>query len=161
MTILTQARLKEVLSYNPRTGVWRWPETATHMMAGRLAGCTGPYGYRYIGVDGERYFAHRLAFLYMTGSWPTHMVDHKNRVRSDNRWSNLRNVTNAENQQNQCGPQRNNKSGYLGVCWNKAKMKWVATIRTHGLIEHLGAFYDIREARDAYVEAKKTKHAIQ
>ncbi|MCK9994454.1 MAG: hypothetical protein Dbin4_02974, partial [Alphaproteobacteria bacterium] len=101
MAELTQSRLKELLHYDPDTGVFtRRVQTSSNARVGDVAGCLHPEGYRHIQIDGKRYAAHRLAWLYMTGEWPTNQLDHLNGVRDDNRWGNLREATHGQNQQN-------------------------------------------------------------
>jgi hypothetical protein len=103
---LTQERLKEILHYDPETGMWTWIKERKYMniLVGSIAGTVKSNGYLYIGIDRKQYRASRLAFLYMTGKLPPDEVDHKNRVRLYNRWSNLRLVTHSENQQNKGPP---------------------------------------------------------
>lgn len=89
--MLTQERLKELLTYEPATGVFRWRERRGNQGGGCVApgdeaGSVYKNGYRMIGVGGRRYGAHRLAFLYMTGAFPPAEVDHINGVPADNRW---------------------------------------------------------------------------
>lgn len=96
-------------------------------------------------VDRQFYKAHRLAFLYMEGSFPRSDVDHINREPSDNRWANLRRATRSENNRN-TRLYRNNTSGMRGVSWDKSKQKWVANGRLHGVLKKLGSFTDKEEA---------------
>lgn len=87
---LTAKRLRQVLDYNPRTGVFTWKEKIGHRTAvGERAGSQESAGYRTIGIDGVRSLEHRLAVLHQTGKWPRRIVTHKNGDRSDNRWKNL------------------------------------------------------------------------
>lgn len=97
----TQARLKELLDYVPETGEFRWRVGRTgYAQAGSLAGRLDGSGYRQISVDGRRYGAHRLAWLYSNGEWPNDEIDHINGNRDDNRISNLRSVDRATNMRN-------------------------------------------------------------
>jgi HNH endonuclease len=99
---LTAARLREVLNYCPDTGVWTWikrTNSSSRIAHGSVAGYTGT-GYRQITIDGKRHRSSRLAYLYMTGEWPAHCVDHIDRCRDNDRWGNLRPVTVAENSAN-------------------------------------------------------------
>jgi hypothetical protein len=98
--MLTQERLKELLDYSPETGEFRWQASRGGVRAGDLAGCADRLGYLRITIDGRRHSAARLAFLWMVGAFPVDEVDHRNQVKSDNRWSNLRNATRAQNQAN-------------------------------------------------------------
>lgn len=148
-------RIREVLSYNPETGEFHWRVTlSARRIAGSLAGEVKDSGYRLIGVDGARYRAHRLAFVYMNGEWPADQVDHVNCNRSDNRWVNLRAATNQQNGANR-GANRNNKSGYKGVSWNCQRGKWAAKITLRGRQKHLGFFTDPAAAGVAYAVAAK------
>ena len=100
--MLTQARLKELLHYDPETGAFTWRVDRTNgRRAGDLAGSTRE-GHITIGVEGTQYYAHRLAVLYMTGKWPKAgmHVDHINRQKADNRWCNLRVVSHSKNMRN-------------------------------------------------------------
>ncbi|HAS0888998.1 TPA: HNH endonuclease, partial [Enterobacter cloacae subsp. cloacae] len=99
---LTQNRLKEVLRYDPLTGVFYWLNpTAYCMHPGDVAGFVDYTGYAYIKVDRVKYSAHRLAWLYVHGSMPEEQIDHVNNNRSDNRISNLRLASRSQNMMNQ------------------------------------------------------------
>lgn len=111
---LTHARLKELLSYDPETGVFVWlAPTSNRVKKGQQAG-SNSHGYLTIRLDRELYRAHRLAWLYMTGDWPTQMIDHQNSVRADNRFANLREASVQENNRN-VDLQTNNTTGFKGV----------------------------------------------
>ena len=124
--MLTQEHLKSVLHYNQLTGVFAWVSSPRNGWIGKRAGNSMKSCYVNIGVCGVLYLAHRLAFLYMKGSIPKE-VDHINRVRSDNSWCNLREVTHSENCKNMPEYQ-NNKSGITGVHYNRQNAKWYAYI---------------------------------
>lgn len=157
---LTQARLKELLHYDPETGIFTWLVIANNNKAlvGTVAGSLNKPGYMMIGVDRKRYLAHRLAFLYMTGEWPSEQVDHINGERTDNRWCNLRAATEGENKHNIGGPPRTNTSGYLGVSWDKSRGKWRAHIYLRNVQHHLGRFTTPEAAHAAYLAAKDKLH---
>ena len=156
---LTAARLRELLHYNPDTGVFTWRFGRPKAAAGAVAGCTKPDGYIVIGVDGFLYRAHRLAWLYMMGAWPSNYVDHINGTPSDNKWANLRDVrqeTNLQNQRRATG--KNKTSGLLGVCFHKRMNKWHAQIKVSGKQHTVGYFESPEEAGEAYLEAKRQLH---
>ena len=118
--ILTQERLKELLRYDPETGVLRWIVSPVGTVAtGSIAGTLNPNGYRYIRINNKKYLAHRLVFLYTEGAFPPDETDHINRNRSDNRWCNLRACTRRENQQN-----RSDNTSFVGVKWMKKDKRW-------------------------------------
>jgi hypothetical protein len=107
-------------------------------------------------VAGRFYYAHRLAFLYMTGEWPPNEVDHLNGIRDDNRWANLRLATVSLNRQNQRRPRRDNTTGYLGVMVNGAG--FAARIMVDGKKFNLGTFKTPQEAHEVYLTAKRRLH---
>lgn len=145
---LTQSRLKELMHYNPDTGVFtRIVRTANCIKVGDVAGSYSR-GYLLIYIERKRYRANRLAFLYMTGSFPAAQTDHINHIRDDNRWVNLRAVTPSENTRNQ-SRRSNNLSGVNGVGWHQNKGKWHARIRLPNRLIHLGYFATLEEAATA------------
>lgn len=135
MNVITVDRLKELLHYDPETGVFTWVGKSSKMshnvIVGGLAGSINGDGYLSIGIDGKRYQTHRLAFLYMEGYIPENFVDHINRDRSDNRWCNLREVSNTCNVQNS-NNRKDNTSGVKGVSWFSPRNTWVARITYKG-----------------------------
>ena len=147
MSKLTQCRLKQLLHYSPDDGKFR-RLVATIGKVGDIAGTLARDGYIYICVDAKRYLAHRLAFPWVTGKWPEEYVDHVNQDRSDNRWVNLREATNSQNQHN-TKLFSSNTSGVKGVCWHKGAKKWLARIRMNGKRVDLGLFNTIEEAKAA------------
>lgn len=155
MSELTQSRLKQLLHYNPASGVFtRLTRPAQCVQIGDIAGCQTTYGYLVFRCNGKLYFAHRLAFLYMTGKFPLGDTDHIDCVKSNNQWSNLREATRSQNNQNVKILRRNNTSGYRGVSWNKALKKWQARICLHGKEKFLGLYTSPEEAHQAYLTAK-------
>ena len=160
MKELTQERLKELLSYDPDTGLFTHKGSKPGILVGSVAGTKDKYGYIKIGLDYKQYTAHRLVFLYTTGKWPEMQVDHINRKRDDNRLSNLREANNRENAQNM-GVFVTNKSGYTGVCWNKKDKRWKAQICVNKKVNFLGYFDTPEEAHEAYKTAKAKLHSFQ
>ena len=99
--MLTQERLKQLLNYDPETGIFtRIISVSSNALKGDIAGWINGHGYRQLSIDYKKYDCHRLAFLYMLGKLPNEEVDHINHIRSDNRWINLREVTRHENKKN-------------------------------------------------------------
>jgi len=154
---LTQERLKEVVTYNPDTGFFTWSDlNLPYRSNGKRIGMSPSRdGYARIGIDNCRYQAHRLAFLYMTGSFPT-LVDHINGDRMDNSWKNLRVCDRSQNLMNS-RVRSNNTSGYKGVSWSKVYNKWSVqlwnrnTKVVHKLVDDLElAILVAEEARNKY-----------
>lgn len=158
--MITQNILKEMLHYNEDTGIFTWrvePRNATPPNIGDIAGCLcKTSGYVLLRIKGKLCRAHRLAFLYMTGCFPINQIDHINGDRADNRWDNLRDVTNRTNSQNSRKPHIDNKLGALGV--NRKKNRYQAQISIDGKNKSLGYFQTIEAAKDAYITAKRKHH---
>lgn len=154
--VLTATRLRSLLRYEPETGVFVWLVSRGRVRAGEIAGSNVPNWYTHIGIDGKTYRAHRLAWLYMTGAWPSRDTDHRNRVKSDNRFENLRDIGRSGNMQNVVQPQANNICGALGVSKNGKAFR--CRISVDGKRKHVGTFPTINDAHAAYLEAKRTLH---
>lgn len=155
---LDSTTLREYLSYDPDTGVFTWiKKPSSKTLLGAVAGTLTVYGYLQIGLHKKLYKAHRLAWFYYYGRWPSHNIDHINGCRTDNRIANLRDVPPAVNNQNQTKPQKGN--AYLGVHQMKGKHKWRAAIHLNGKSIYIGSFDTPEAARDAYIAAKRKLHA--
>lgn len=161
--MLTQKRLKELLTYSPITGEFTHNQRdETHnrhksfnsRLALKKAGCPDTYGYISIRLDKRLYLAHRLVFLYMYGGMPINQVDHINQIRDDNRLANLQEATHQENHQNRT-LNKNNDSGFCGVDWHKASGRWRARINTNGINIVIGYFKNKGEAIKARKKANK------
>lgn len=153
MADLTAERLRELLDYDPETGVFTWRvRRGSTAQKGTKAGCHCAYGYTVIRIDDRLHRANRLAWLYMVGEWPSEHVDHINRVRDDDRWSNLRLATNAQNCAN-AARSKNNKSGFKGVYWGRREQKWIAKITPNRKQKQLGCFDRVEDAAEAYKRA--------
>ena len=152
MAELTQERLKELLHYDPETGVFTWKMSTRKTKPGQTAGGKHTSGHVRISIDGKRYYAHRLAWMYINGYNPSTQIDHRNVIRSDNSSSNLREATHAQNCQNS-SISRNNSSGFKGVTFSKAANKWAAQISVNRKHIHLGLFLDPADAHLAYKKA--------
>lgn len=164
-TNLTAERLREVLHYDPDTGVFTWRSdlktgynnNALLHKAGDIAGCKDNIGRFKISIDSCNYYSHRLAWLYIIGEWPTNSIDHINGNNGDNRFCNLRDVLPRINSQNLRKPTKANTSGYLGVTRHK-KTRWRAVIRLPNGTR-LYSYHDTAEAAyAAYLAAKRKYH---
>lgn len=152
---LTHERLMEMLSYDPETGVFRWRrKPARNIIIGQRAGQVRSDAHRAINIDGKRHYEHRLAWLYIHGSWPEHHVDHINLDGTDNRLANLRQASGSDNYGNQ-GLRRDNTSGVKGVIYNARAGKWIARISRYGRSHCLGTFCTRDAASEAYAEAAR------
>lgn len=157
MAGLTVDEVRQVLDYDPSTGRFTWKVARTNnVKVGKEAGCISFYGYRVIRIGQKLYRCNRLAWLYVTGSWPDHVIDHINGCRSDDRFENLRDVPISVNQQNRRKAQVDNKSGLLGV--SKKKGKWFSRVKLNGKQVYLGTFETPELAHEAYLIAKRQLH---
>jgi hypothetical protein len=122
---------------------------------------TGPTGYRRVVLDfgGRKYKAGRVAWLYMTGSWPTFIVDHEDGDATNNRWMNLRDCSVAVNQENRRRATHASKTGVLGVIQQARSKKFVSQISVSGKTVYLGTFDSPVMAHSAYLAAKREIHA--
>lgn len=144
---MTRDELSKIVQYSPETGHFTWVGCGAGYMNGRRAGSRQKNGYRKIGIRGELIYEHRLAFLAMGVSLPHH-VDHINRVRDCNEWSNLRAATPSQNHGNMMA---HNKSGVRGVYWEKRCKRWRAQLGIgQKRVKKLGSFLTIEEAKSAY-----------
>lgn len=157
--MLTHERLKELLHYDPETGIWTWLVNRTGgTKAGDHPTHTGESGYIQFSVDGRNYHGKRLAWLYMTGEWPPEEVVHKDRNRTNDRWNNLRLATHAQNMANR-SVHSNNLLGVKGVRFD-ARMKrrpFRARIMVDGKPIHLG-YFETQEAASGAYQAAAERH---
>lgn len=151
-TELTVERLRELLHYNPETGVFTWKlKRPGRCGAGKEAGCfDAAHSGIKISVDGKQYKANRLAWFYVNGTWPKDQLSYINGCSVDNRIGNLREC----DMQNRKA-RNDNSSGFVGAVWNKKNQRWQAQIKIDGRNKHLGNFTDPRSASDAYAKAKE------
>jgi hypothetical protein len=155
--MLTQERLKELLDYDQETGIFVWKEPITNISVGVVAGTLNDQGYLIIGLDNERYRAHRLAWFYVYGKWPDNQIDHRDHNRSNNRIKNLRDFTHSENNQNQiCAQDKNKSTKLLGAYPNGSG--FMARIQVNGKDKYLGTFRSPEAAHAAYILAKRELH---
>lgn len=155
MKKLTQKELKRLLHYDPETGIFvRLIATTNNIKIGDVPGYINKSGYRLIRINGKRYFASRLAHLYMEGYFPEHEIDHRDRDRSNDAWENLRHVNRVCNMRNQ-KIRNTNKSGITGVGWFKRDNKWRSRIMIFGKENHLGYYQNFIDAVKARWEAEK------
>lgn len=148
--MLTQERLKQLLHYDPNTGVFI--SNIKHKPVGSLT----DKGYVRLNLDKHLHMAHRIAWLYVTGGFPECEIDHIDGDRSNNEWSNLRLATRKQNMEN-TSLFRTNSSGYRGVIWYRRNNKWGATAFHHGK-RYFGGLFETPE--QAAVVAKQLRDSL-
>lgn len=173
MRSITQSKLKTYLSYDALNGIFTWNEIPTTgntrennrkrngQYAGKQAGSdhrTKLRTYVSIKIDGRRYLAHRLAWLYTYGEMPLSHIDHINNNPSDNRIANLRKATCSENLQNRTSASSASKSGLLGAYFIAKINKYTSHITIKGKRKHVGIFETKEEAHAAYMAEKAILH---
>lgn len=153
---ITYERLREVLTYDPSTGVFTWSARGFGRRKTGFAGSVRRDGYLEIMIDNKRYNAHRLAWFMYTGAPPKGCIDHINRVKLDNRIVNLRDVSPELNNHNQKPTNRKSATGLLGAYPHGPGYQ--ARIQAGGVRVALGTFPTAEEAHAAYLEAKRRLH---
>lgn len=167
----TAERLRELLVYDESSGKLFWRERCESGFSslGRCIAWNERYagkealtsvngsGYRHGYVDYVTVIAHRVAWAIFHGDWPDSDIDHRSTDKLDNRMSNLRKATNAENMRNKRA-RRDNKCGLKGVCWNTSNKKWKAQISIDGKVMYLGLFDNAESAHSAYCAAAEKLH---
>lgn len=165
--VVTHSRLLEILDYDQITGQFTWKirlggpvkvgsiagnDIAVRKPSVTRCGCT----YRQIRIEGRNYYAHVLARFYVTGEWPPRLVDHRDGNGLNNAYSNLRDSTAAQNNQNRVKASKNSSTGLLGA--RREGAKYLAAIRINGKVVRLGRFNTAEAAHQAYIAAKRIHH---
>lgn len=145
--MLTIERLRELLTYDSDTGAFTWIKAPgrNYRYVGKPAGRRDSNGYLIVGIDGNLYMAHRLAWFWTHKAWPEKQLDHRNRITDDNRMVNLREATYVQNSHN-VGLQSRNVSGVRGVCYRPSRGIWRARVRHEGRDIYLYESPDFFEA---------------
>lgn len=173
--VLTPEIARELLNYNPKTGVLTWKKRSEKWFsdkricniwnsryAGNPVGCIteNRAGYRCMQTKlfGKGYRVHRLAWMVHTGEEPPEQIDHDDRDGTNNRWLNLKASNAASNAKNK-SISALNTTGHSGVLWSKQKKKWTANIKVNGKRHYLGEFTNKTDAVKARIKAEK-KHGF-
>lgn len=156
---LTAERLRELMRYDPETGIFTNRVTrGSRAQKGAVAGSPDSDGYLQIRIAGKNRKAHRLAVLYMTGRWPDELVDHWDGCTANNRWKNIRCATPAVNSQNMRRARSDSKTKLLGASFDAKRNKYLAQILIGGVKKNLGRFETAELAHAAYLDAKRKHH---
>lgn len=155
MSLPSHDRVRELLAYDPETGRFVWRESRGRINAGDIAGATQSLGYRQITIDGQRILGGRLAWFYVTSSWPEHEIDHVNGIRGDDCFANLREATRSQNNQNR---RAYGRSGVKGAFWVERQRKWRASIKQNGRCVQLGMFETAEAAGAEYARAAAERY---
>jgi hypothetical protein len=157
--VITQTELKEYLEYNKNTGIFHWKKNpiSGKKRIGLVAGSNKGSGYIRIVINQEKYYAHRLAWLYVYGVWPEREIDHINNNTSDNSIKNLREASREGNTRN-TSLSKNNTSGFKGVCRCSRTNKWRAQCWVNKKNYYLGSFKDIDKAVEAVKRFREINH---
>lgn len=163
----TPDQLRELLRYDPETGKLFWKERPVSMFASAKASkiwhtryankeafTAVTHGYKVGRIFDVSHRAHRVIWAICYGEWPANCIDHINGERADNRITNLRAATKAENSMNQAGP-KSKSGGIKGAYWDSWRNRWKSEIRFYGNRKFLGYFDTPEEANAAYCEASE------
>jgi len=175
---ITAEFVRAILDYDPETGVLTWKrrgpdsfvsgnrQSAEHKcnawnakFEGRICGCVNSIGYWQVTIHNKHYLGHRIAWLWIEGSWPKDEIDHADMNSVNNRWSNLREATRAENGWNK-KKKGGSGSALKGACFDRARSLWTARGRREGKTICLGRFKTEREAHEAYLEFADKNYGI-
>lgn len=164
---MTVERLKELLDYDAESGVFIWRIDRPRAKAGSVAGCVatrerGAKQYLIIRISQRNYYAHRLAFLWMEGHWPSRLIDHRNGNGLDNRWENLRVASEMQNAWH-TRKRKDNRTGFIGVHRCSKTSMFVAQIRTNHRVVTVGRFLTAEaaaEARDKVAREQRGEFAV-
>ena len=144
---ITAETVRELFDYNPHDGHLRWRVARQKIIKGAIAGYVSTSdGYRYVCFDYNELLAHRIIWFWVTGEWPKCQIDHENRIRDDNRWTNLREATNGQNSRNSSG-RRNSTTGIRGIDVRRGKYR--VRINVDGREIVIGRFVKLRDAERA------------
>ena len=157
--ILSHDEVLSILDYDQETGLFKWKKARHGRQIGKIAGTKTHNGYIQICITTDKaraYLAHRIAWLYVYGEFPSMAIDHINGIKTDNRIVNLRLATTFQNAHNLRKHKSRSKSGLLGVCTEGNRYR--ARIRVHGKDITIGSFSTPEEAHNAYLEAKRKHH---
>lgn len=155
---LTREYLLWLFHYDRENGklYWKnhWSASKRTLLVGKEAGNVGQHGYVHIGISQKYFKLHRLIWFLETNQWPKDTVDHINGNKLDNRFVNLRVVTNRQN----CSNKKHHRRGRLvGASVWKRDGNWMSKIQINGKVVHLGYFNTELEAHQRYMQELKAR----
>ena len=153
---LTHERVREIIDYDPETGIFRWKVNRGPKKAGTIAGAINGSGYLVIAIENSSIRANRLAWFWMTGRWPSLEIDHKNQVKSDDRWTNLREATVSQNSANRKTKKRDLPRGVF-----RQGSSYCAKIRRNGANIYRHGFSSPEEAQKEYLRLFSEIHGAE
>lgn len=151
--MITQKDLKSRLHYDTESGIFTWIKSKRRGWVGKVAGTRCKNGYEQISIDNKRYYSHRLAWLFVNGSWPKNEIDHIDRNPLNNSVKNLREASRGCNQRN-VGMSKYNNTGVTGVCFDNGRKQYRAYMQIDKKHKNLGYFDNFEDAIKARVEAE-------
>jgi hypothetical protein len=154
--------LHNILDYDEDTGIFKWKvRKGNSIYVGDIAGSFYTSGYRRIIINGIDYKEHRLAWYYVYAKWPEKLIDHIDGIKYNNAISNLREVTNSENMQNQKTAMKNKTSGSSipGVYFYRNNNKYCAQLQINGKLKSFGSYSTIEEAESICIEMRRKYYA--
>lgn len=155
---LTLSRVKELLTYDKASGLFTWIKAISRRnKVGAIAGSCRNGKYIIIGIDGNTYYAHRLAWLFVYGVWPQTQVEHRDQNPSNNSIRNLRLSTQSQNMANR-KPWKRKHALPRGVTSNRSGTCFSAKITVNKQVIQLGSCSTADEAHELYVQASLKYH---
>lgn len=154
--MITCEKVRQLFSYDKKVGLLIRKVRRSNQHIGTVAGRVGNHGAIVIHIEGRLYLAHRLIWLYVTGAFPKDKIDHINGDKMDNRWSNLRECTQA---QNLCNTKlrSNNKTGAKGVHIH-SQGRFRVQVKKGGVIVFDKLFDDLATAKQAAIDNRNKFH---
>ena len=153
--MIDQETVRKLFHYDAESGMLLWRNgNGRNVKPWQQAKAPNGHGYYTVKIDGTSYSVHRLIWLYVHGNFPDKYIDHKNRIRNDNRLCNLRDVNTTDNAQNISLPSHN-KSGYIGVSWIKSHNCWTVYVKVNKKNKWLGYYKNLDDAIAARKEGEK------
>jgi hypothetical protein len=144
--MIDQELVKKLFYYDAESGMLLWRNgNGRNVKPWQQAKALNGNGYFTVKIQGNNYPVHRIIWLYVYGSFPSQDIDHKNRIRNDNRLCNLRSVSRTDNCQNISIP-NHNKSGHIGVSWIKSHNSWTVFVKVNKKNKWLGYYKNLDDA---------------